>query len=75
MDSKHQEELKRLYSQLEQVKQRDRILEEIEKRLYKMKQIAQYTADHNLDKDETMQLEMQIRDHQKAISSLENYLI
>ncbi|PID21909.1 hypothetical protein CSV61_06735 [Sporosarcina sp. P3] len=70
----HSEELERLKEQLEQVKQQDRILEEIEKRLYKMKEIAKYASRFRLSGEETLELEKQIEGHKAAIESLQNYL-
>ena len=68
------EELDQLKHQLEQVKQQDRILEEIEKRLYKMKEIAEYASKYRLSGEETRGLEKQIEEHKMAIESLRNYL-
>ncbi|ARK22461.1 hypothetical protein [Sporosarcina ureae] len=68
------EELDQLKRQLEQVKQQDRILEEIEKRLYKMKEIAEYASKYRLSGEETRELEKQIEAHEVAIESLKNYL-
>lgn len=68
------EELNQLKQQLEQVKQQDRILEGIEKRLYKMKEIAEYASKHRLSEEETRELEKQIEEHEAAIKSLEKYL-
>lgn len=42
------EEIERLKQQLEHVNQQDRILEEIERRLYKMKEIAEYASKYRL---------------------------
>lgn len=68
------EEIERWKEQLEQVKQQDRILEEIEKRLYKMKEIAEYASRFRLSGEETRELEKQIEVHREAIESLQNYL-
>ncbi|ARF15079.1 hypothetical protein [Sporosarcina ureae] len=68
------EEIERLKQQLEQVKQQDRVLEEIEKRLYKMKEIAEYASKYRLSGEETRELEKQIGEHEAAIESLQNYL-
>lgn len=67
-------EIERLKEQLEQVKQQDRILEEIEKRLYKMKEIAEYASKYQLNREEVEELEKQIGEHKAAIVSLRNYL-
>ena len=68
------EELDQLKHQLEQVKQQDQILEEIEKRLYKMKEIAEYASKYRLSGEETLELEKQIEEHKVAIKWLQNYL-
>lgn len=68
------EELDQLKQQLEQVKQQDRILEEIEKRLYKLKEIAEYASKYRLSGEESRELERQIEGHETAITSLQNYL-
>ncbi|PIC98530.1 hypothetical protein [Sporosarcina sp. P29] len=68
------EELDQLKQQLEQVKQQDRILEEIEKRLYKIKENAEYASKYWLGREETRELERQIEEHKVAIESLQNYL-
>ncbi|PID14417.1 hypothetical protein CSV63_12890 [Sporosarcina sp. P34] len=67
-------EIERLKEQLEQVKQQDRILEEIEKRLYKMKEIAEYASKYRLSGEEVGELDKQIEGHRVAIASLQNYL-
>ena len=56
-------------AELDQLKQQDRILEEIEKRLYKMKEIAEYASKYRLSEEET-----QIGEHKVAIRLLQNYL-
>ncbi|PIC85249.1 hypothetical protein CSV72_14575 [Sporosarcina sp. P20a] len=68
------EELGELKQQLEQVKQQDRILEEIEKHLYKMKDIAEYASKYRLSGEETWELEEQVEEHKVVIESLQNYL-
>ncbi|MBY0223471.1 MULTISPECIES: hypothetical protein [Sporosarcina] len=68
------EELELLKQQLERVKQQDRILAEIERKLHGMKEIAQYAAEHRLLADEQERLDKQMQEHQNAIMSLENYL-
>lgn len=70
----HSEEIERLKEQLEQVKQQDRILEEIEKRLYKMKEIAEYASRFRLSGEEVRELEGQIEEHRRVIESFESYL-
>ncbi|WP_303969752.1 hypothetical protein [Sporosarcina ureae] len=67
------EEIERLKQQLEQVKQQDRILEEIEKRLYKMREIAEYASKYWLSGEETRELEKEIEEHKAVIESLQNY--
>ena len=70
----HSEEIERLKEQLEQVKQQDRILEEIEKRLYKMKEIAEYASRFRLSREEARELEGQIEEHRTVVESLQGYL-
>lgn len=70
----HSEEIERLKEQLEQVKQQDRILEEIEKRLYKMKGIAEYASRVRLSGEEMRELEGQIEEHKRVVESLQKYL-
>ena len=64
------EEIERLKEQLEQVNQQDRVLEEIEKRLYKMREIAEYASKYWLSGEETLEME----EHRAVIESLQNYL-
>ena len=54
------EEIERLKEQLEQVKEQDRVLEEIEKRLYTMREIAKYASKYQLSGEETWELEKHI---------------
>lgn len=68
------EEIERLKKQLEHVKQQDRILEEIETRLYKMKEIAEYATKYRLSRGEIRELEKENEGHRVAIESLRNYL-
>ncbi|MBY0223482.1 MULTISPECIES: hypothetical protein [Sporosarcina] len=74
------EELELLKQQLERVKQQDRVLAEIEmrlnkmKKMKKMKKIVEYAAGYQLSGEESELLNKQLREHQAAIQSLENYL-
>ncbi|PIC62951.1 hypothetical protein CSV79_14425 [Sporosarcina sp. P13] len=74
MNTNAEGEIELLKEQLEKVKQQDRILEEIENRLHKMKDIATYATDHRLSAQERNQLNKQMQEHQAAIKSVENYL-
>lgn len=69
-----EDELELLKQQLEWVKQQDRVLAEIERRLHEMKRIAQYAVEHRLSLGEREQMNQQVQEHQDAIRSLENYL-
>ena len=68
------EELERLQQELERVKQQDRILAEIERRLVVMKKIAEYAARNKLSRGKVRELEEQMKEHKDAIQSLRNYL-
>ncbi|PID05012.1 MULTISPECIES: hypothetical protein [unclassified Sporosarcina] len=67
------EEIEWLKEQLEQVKQHDRVLEEIEKRLYEMKEIAEYASKYRLSGEEKREFEKQIEEQKIVIESLQGY--
>jgi Tfp pilus assembly protein PilO len=74
MDKDQQEQKRFLEQQLQWSKERARILEEIEKRLHEMKEIAEYTLKHELTTDEIERLNGQLNDLQGAVHSLESQL-
>jgi hypothetical protein len=74
MDKDQQEQKKFLEQQLQWSKERARILEEIEKKLYEMKEIAEYALKHELTTDEIERLNGQLNDLQGVVHSLENQL-
>ena len=66
----NKEGLKELKRQLEVVKQQDKLLENIEIRLHKMRDIAQYATDNQLSKKESDKLNQQMEEQQSAIDEL-----
>ncbi|MFD1926882.1 hypothetical protein ACFSFY_02175 [Sporosarcina siberiensis] len=69
-----EDEIEILKQQLELIKKKDRVLEEIEIRLHQMKTIAQQAANNDLPMKEREQLNEQIQEHQTVIKTLENYM-
>ena len=74
MDKQEQEHKKFLEQQLEWCKKQDRILEEIEMKLYEMKKITQYTLDHELTEIEIEQLNVQLNELKSEVHLLEKQL-
>ncbi len=66
-----EKEVVRLKQQLEHLKQQDQILSEIENRLYQMKKIAEYAAQHQLSPEELDRLNHEMYKHQPMVSALE----
>lgn len=60
MDKEQQQTRQFLEQQLKWCKEKDRILEQIEIKLYEMKEIAQYSLDHELTTIENEHLNDQI---------------
>jgi len=71
MHKEEQEYKQFLEQQLEWYKKQDRILEEIEMKLHKMKKIAQYAVDHVLTITEKEQLNTQLSELKAEIHFLE----
>ncbi|WP_052245755.1 hypothetical protein [Sporosarcina sp. ZBG7A] len=71
MHNNEQTELENAKQQLELSKQQDKLLEEIEIRLRKMKRIAEYAAEHQLTQKEITDFNRQIEELQDAINILE----
>ncbi|WP_071393533.1 hypothetical protein [Bacillus tuaregi] len=71
MEKNQLEWKKFLEQQLEWGKQRDRILEQIEKKLFEMKSIAEYAAQHELSKTEAEKLNEQLNVLKDEIHALE----
>lgn len=63
-----------LEQQLQQCKEQDRILEMIEKTLYKMKEIAEYAAANKLNPIETKELQDEIDRLKEEVALLEQQL-
>jgi predicted RNase H-like nuclease (RuvC/YqgF family) len=55
-------------------KKRDNILDEIEHKLYEMKEIAEYALEHDLTTDEVARLNRKLDDKKREVQSLENQL-
>jgi hypothetical protein len=71
MDKDTQDQKKFLEELLEWTKKRDNILEEIERKLYEMKEIAEYAFEHDLTPDEVAKLNRQLYDKKREVQSLE----
>ena len=74
MDKETQDQKKFFEELLEWTKKRDNILEEIEHKLYEMKEIAEYALDHDLTTDEVARLNRQLDDKKREVQSLEKQL-
>ena len=66
----NENELDQAERQLEIVKRQDKLLAEIETRLHKMKEIAEYAAENQLSIVETNELNDQIEEQLKVIDEL-----
>lgn len=67
-------EIKFLQDQLEWVKHRDQILEQIETKLYQMKDIAQYSTQQNLTPTERENLNNELNELKQEVHLLEKQL-
>ncbi|AUO12980.1 hypothetical protein [Priestia megaterium] len=74
MERDEQEHKKFLEQQLEWCKEQDRILEEIEMKLYEMKGIAEYAFNHELTSLETNQLDGRLKELERDVHFLEKQL-
>ena len=74
MEKDDQEQKQFLNEQLQWYKQQDRILEEIEKKLHEMREIAQYVLDHELTASETERLNTQLNELAREVHTLEKQL-
>jgi len=74
MDKETQDQKKFLEELLEWTKKRDNILEEIEHKLYEMKEIAEYAFEYDLSPDEVARLNLQLDEKKREVQSLENQL-
>lgn len=74
MNKDEQDHKKFLEQQIEWCKEQDRILEEIEIKLCKMKEIAQYALDHELNSIEIEQLNGQLKKLTNEVHFLEKQL-
>ncbi|MEI2439429.1 hypothetical protein V8V73_02560 [Priestia megaterium] len=74
MGKEEQEHKRFLEQQLEWCKEQDRILEEIEMKLYEMKKVAEYAFNHELTSLETKQLNRQIKELESEVHFLEKQL-
>ena len=72
MNKDEQDNKKFLEQQLQWCKNQGRILEEIEMKLYKMKEIAQYALDHDLNLIEIEKLNGQLTELTNEVHFLEN---
>ncbi|WJY26108.1 hypothetical protein [Sporosarcina trichiuri] len=67
INKKVQSDIQAIENELQKVKQQDAILEQIEARLYQMKDIAQYAAATDLYKKEAAELNEEIQEQLAAI--------
>ncbi|MFD2679328.1 hypothetical protein [Bacillus seohaeanensis] len=74
MDEDQQEQKKFLEQQLQWSKEQSRILVEIEEKLHKMKEIAEYALKHELSPIEINILNGQLNDLKNEVLSLEKQL-
>lgn len=74
MDKEQQEQKQFLEEQVEWCKQQDRILEQIESKLYEMKELAQYAYSHALTQAEADGLNNKLNDLKEEVMSLEKQL-
>ncbi|MEW4230256.1 hypothetical protein [Priestia megaterium] len=74
MEKDDKEHKKFLEQQLEWCKEQDRILEEIEMKLYKMKRVAEYAFKHELTSLETNQLNGRLKELESDVHFLEKQL-
>ena len=74
MDKNQQEHKKFLEDQVEWGRQRDAILEQIENKLYEMKELAEYARDHELTPIERSRLQEQMNTLNQGVHSLEQQL-
>jgi polyhydroxyalkanoate synthesis regulator phasin len=74
MDKDEQEQKKFLEEQVEWCKKQDGILEEIEEKLYEMKELAKYARDHELTSLEIDKLNGQLNVLKREVHFLEKQL-
>lgn len=74
MDKDQQELKKFLEDQVEWCRWQDGILEQIENKLYKMKELAEYARDHELTPIERSKLNEQLNTLKQEVHSLEQQL-
>ncbi|MGN7228744.1 hypothetical protein ACTHQ0_03115 [Priestia megaterium] len=74
MGKDEQEHKRFLEQQLEWCKEQDRILEDIEMKLYEMKRIAEYAFNHELTPLEIDQLNVQLKELESDVYFLEKQL-
>lgn len=74
MNKDEQEHQKFLEELLEWCKVQDRILVEIDVKLHEMKEIAEYTLEHQLTSLEIDQLNSQLNELKREVDSLEEQL-
>lgn len=75
MDDKDIEEHKKfLEEQIEWYKEQDRILEEIEVKLYEMKEIAEYALEYELSSDKKDDLNYQLNELKNEVHLLQTKL-
>ncbi|KKB40386.1 hypothetical protein [Bacillus thermotolerans] len=72
--SKDEQQKEFLQQQLQWTKDQDRILAKIEAKLYEMKAIAEYAANHELTAEEVELLNDQLCELKRGIHSLEQRL-
>ncbi|WP_153733065.1 hypothetical protein [Sporosarcina obsidiansis] len=73
MDKYQQEQKRFLEEQIEWCKKQDGILEEKEEKLYEMKELAEYTRDHELTQLEIDKLKRQFKQVYRAYRIINNH--
>ncbi|WJY26113.1 hypothetical protein [Sporosarcina trichiuri] len=70
MSKQVQPDIQAIEIELQKVKEQDAVLAQIEERLYRMKDIAQFAAANDLDKEKAAELNGEIQDQLAAIERL-----
>ena len=74
MDKDQQEKKRFLEEQIEWCKKQDAILQEIEEKLYKMKELAEYSCNNEITPLETEKLNNELNTLKQEVHSLEQIL-
>lgn len=74
MDKNQQDKKRFLEEQIEWCKKQNAILQEIEEKLYKMKELAEYSCNNEITPSETEKLNNQLNTLKQEVHSLEQIL-